>query len=528
MQRYCPHCKNELPEDASFCLCCFSRLIESESEPEPAASRRVTATLRITGLSVVICLFSVLGGSDIYMNHPPLTGVVPPSPALSTSDASYNKPPYKTRPPASLTASAAVTPSSLAQTTSASLVETAPESDFPSHMPTITFHSASPEPSPTPAKTPPVSSSPDIQPSGPDHVQDGDLVDFNRYPFADAADFTWIPYESGISITQYNGQGGVVRIPPTLDGMPVVMIDTNAFRGAQNVTHIQTSAKHIGAEAFQDCCNLVQADLPGVQYIHTYAFCRAASLISVSLYEGLTMIGSAAFAGCSSLTQLELPDTVQRLEAGIVMYSGVRSLTLPASVRSFDNDSGVNGCENLEEIWVDPANPTYYSVDGVLFQNRGTSDRSDDILLYYPPGKTDISYTVYTDIAPYAIAHVKALQEVIFTGQRALDIGENAFQFCLSLERLQFSAPIGEIGANAFLECDSLLSCTLPAQARSLGVAIFNGCNNLVKIIVPGTLDLSSLDRPVTEGLYYATLYVKENTSGEAHAKRFSCPYVYY
>ena len=320
----------------------------------------------------------------------------------------------------------------------------------------------------------------------------------------------------------------MVRIPPTLDGMPVVMIDTNAFRGAQNVTHIQTSAKHIGAEAFQDCCNLVQADLPGVQYIHTYAFCRAASLISVSLYEGLTMIGSAAFAGCSSLTQLELPDTVQRLEAGIVMYSGVRSLTLPASVRSFDNDSGVNGCENLEEIWVDPANPTYYSVDGVLFQNRGTSDRSDDILLYYPPGKTDISYTVYTDIAPYAIAHVKALQEVIFTGQRALDIGENAFQFCLSLERLQFSAPIGEIGANAFLECDSLLSCTLPAQARSLGVAIFNGCNNLVKIIVPGTLDLSSLDRPVTEGLYYATLYVKENTSGEAHAKRFSCPYVYY
>ena len=88
MQRYCPHCKNELPEDASFCLCCFSRLIESESEPEPAASRRVTATLRITGLSVALCLFSVLGGSDIYMNHPPLTGVVPPSPALSTSDAS--------------------------------------------------------------------------------------------------------------------------------------------------------------------------------------------------------------------------------------------------------------------------------------------------------------------------------------------------------------------------------------------------------------------------------------------------------
>ena len=116
MQRYCPHCKNELPEDASFCLCCFSRLIESESEPEPSASRRVTATLRITGLSVALCLFSVLGGSDIYMNHPPLTGVVPPSPALNTSDASHNKPPYKTLPPASLTASAAVTPSSLAQT----------------------------------------------------------------------------------------------------------------------------------------------------------------------------------------------------------------------------------------------------------------------------------------------------------------------------------------------------------------------------------------------------------------------------
>ena len=206
----------------------------------------------------------------------------------------------------------------------------------------------------------------------------------------------------------------------------------------------------------------------------------------------------------------------------------MRSLTLPASVTSFENDANIMGNENLEEILVDPANPDYYSVDGVLFLRRGAADRSDDLLVYYPPGRPDASYTISTDVAPYAFSCARVLEEITFTGQRALTIGVQAFQFCAALTRVQFSAPIGELGAYAFMECDGLLSFTLPAEARVVGFCLFEGCNNLKEIYVPGTLDLSGLDRPVAEGLYRATLYVKRGSPGEAHAKQFTYPYTYY
>ena len=87
------------------------------------------------------------------------------------------------------------------------------------------------------------------------------------------------------------------------------------------------------------------------------AFSGCASLTEIILGNGTTNIGYAAFSGCTSLTNLAIPSTV--LGIG----------------RAFA------GCSSLLAITVDPLNPAFSDLDGVLF------NRSQTVLKAYPPGR---------------------------------------------------------------------------------------------------------------------------------------------
>jgi hypothetical protein len=46
-----------------------------------------------------------------------------------------------------------------------------------------------------------------------------------------SGDFTYVVSDGNVTITNYTGLGGVVVIPATIDGMPVVSIGDSAFFG---------------------------------------------------------------------------------------------------------------------------------------------------------------------------------------------------------------------------------------------------------------------------------------------------------
>lgn len=561
MERNCPYCQNALPDRASFCMSCFSRLIDLETVTEKHASAHARQRLGAAAAAVllsaesaaILCLFSsadrfaetypAIAGGGIADNGYSSSYAGSPSSASHETGSSGGASGQMTSsgrqdssarldivssqvtPYDGVTSSVGSWPAVSSRTSTAQSAASGP-SYVSSGKPS--------SPSAVSSKTQTSSSTSSRRPtsSSASSANNADgTVDFSRYPYAAASDFSWEPYDGGVSITEYKGDGGVVRIPSQLGGQPVVMIAASAFRGSDAITHLQTSAKHIDAEAFQECKNLVQADLPGVEYIHLYAFRTAVSLTKVTLYDGLLSIGTMAFADCISLEQLELPSTVKIIEWGSIANTGVRSLTLPASVTSFDNNSSVDWVDDtLEEVIVEPGNSTYYSVDGVVFMYRGSDGRGDDLLHYYPGWRRDTSYTVFTDVAPYAFASARYLEELTFTGGRALNIGERAFQFCSSLTNVRFYASVSRIGMHTFLGCGILSSITLPPSAGEINDYMFYECNNLTKIYIPATLDLSSLDDFITAGIVYpkTTLYVKRGSSGEEHAKHFSLPYAYY
>jgi hypothetical protein len=129
----------------------------------------------------------------------------------------------------------------------------------------------------------------------------------------------------GIWITGYSGKGGKVVIPATIEDMPVVGINNNAFQGqknneylaANNITEIVVPASvvAIGWTAFSHNDNLTKVTLSdGIKQISVGAFAYCKKLTSINLPANLESIEAEAFSGCEELVNLTIPDSIQAVK----------------------------------------------------------------------------------------------------------------------------------------------------------------------------------------------------------------------
>ena len=187
------------------------------------------------------------------------------------------------------------------------------------------------------------------------------------------SEFETAPVPGGCAITGYRGNGGEVKIPPTIGGLQVVEIGNSAFSicrdlrsivlpkgltyigdrafsscsGLTSIT-LPESVTSIGDWAFQDCSRLTSITLPkGVTSIGDWAFRNCSSLTSITLPEGVDVIRAYTFAGCTSLTSVTIPNGVKQIMPHA--FSGCTALTrvvIPSSVKLFGLHA-FEGCDRL-------------------------------------------------------------------------------------------------------------------------------------------------------------------------------------
>ena len=345
-------------------------------------------------------------------------------------------------------------------------------------------------------------------------------------------------------ITKYQGPGGDVVIPSSINGYPVTCIGKKAFSNCSGIISIVIpgSVTIIGDEAFSGCTGLSSVVIPdSVTSIGNETFYCCFSLSSVVIPDSVKSIGISPFSGCSKLVEIvvesanpsyiscggilfdknqqtlvqypagksggyQIPDTVTSIEdsafsdcrrlTGIVIPDSVTrignsafsecenlvSVVIPVSVNSIGS-SPFSDCPMLVEIIVEPANPTYSSIAGVLF------DKNQQTLIQYPAGKSG-GYQVpdgVSSIGENAFDGCASLTNVVLPDS-VISIGKWAFDGCTGLASIVIPDSVTSIGAGAFAGCSYLASIVIPDSVTSIGAGAFFWCSRLANIVIPGSV----------------------------------------
>jgi len=251
----------------------------------------------------------------------------------------------------------------------------------------------------------------------------------------------------------------------------VTSIGKHAFRECHSIKKIKLpkGLMHIGEHAFAECVSLKTINFPsGLTVIKDSMFRRCNSLSNVTIPGNITSIGNWAFCDCPSLKEIEIPDSVTNIGDGAFAEEcSLESIYIPASVVSIGKNAFccspvLTRLPGIADIIVDDENPSYSSIDGVLFNKNKT------ILLQYPKHKKQKKYVIPDGV---------------------VSIGENAFDWCENLTEIVIPKSVKEIKAGAFNTC-RFKSIVIPEGVERIGNAAFAQCASIKKINIPASVTL--------------------------------------
>ncbi|MCL2695600.1 MAG: leucine-rich repeat domain-containing protein, partial [Clostridiales bacterium] len=209
----------------------------------------------------------------------------------------------------------------------------------------------------------------------------------------------------------------------------------------------------------------------GVAGIGTKAFAELSNnstggLHGVALDNGIiTKIGAFAFAGCHSLSSVEIPDRVSDIED-----SAFRSC---AFLRSIQTGNGLqdisanmlDSCVSLENITI---GSKVVRIGDYAF---GNCFRLESVTVPDNVRKTGVG----------AFYNNTGIQSATLSNGQSV-IEANLFASCVNLISVKIPDSVKEIQINAFLVCRSLKSITIPANVKQIGGCAFSGCKSLAKV----------------------------------------------
>ncbi len=354
--------------------------------------------------------------------------------------------------------------------------------------------------------------------------------------FSDCTGLSTINIPESVTLIEGHAFNGCANLTTINIPEGITSIDFHTFEGCSSLSTIDLpdGVTSIGSSAFMDCINLTTLNIPdGVTSIETQTFWGCTNLTTVSIPDSVSSIGINAFLGCTSLTEINLPVGVNSVTPAtfngcssltainvsssnpsyssadgvlynkaiteIIKYPDAKAgaYTIPSTITSIEYmafmgcyalteltisdkvtsiDTGTfNGCRGLTAIKVSSSNPSYSSVDGVLYNKDKTE------LLRYPQRKNSPHFTIpdgITSIGVGAFSQSIGLSNVTIPNSVNL-IDDSAFSQCFGLDRVVIPYSATSIGNGAFYNCLSLTDITLPGNIVEIGNSAFDACFEL-------------------------------------------------
>lgn len=230
---------------------------------------------------------------------------------------------------------------------------------------------------------------------------------------------------------------------------------------------------------FYGCDQLVSVEIPStVTKIEAHAFHKCTNLRHVNFKENsrLSIIGDYAFAGCSSLEEINLP-----LISGIGAYTFAQCYSLKtisfAGSSFFPNTMerippfAFAGCRSLVSVEFAANSMLEYVDDGAFFGCKSL----ENIVITGRLKK----------VGAYAFAYCKKLESVAIIQIDSVEsIGKGAFMYCESLPYFQLPNGLERIFARTFYGCSRLKFIKIPKKVLSINHQAFSKCHYLENVLI--------------------------------------------
>ena len=205
-------------------------------------------------------------------------------------------------------------------------------------------------------------------------------------------------------------------------------------------------------------------------------------------------ISRSAFAGCSRLTNIRIPNTVKLIgESAFSNCYGLKEVTLPISAEyvalSNSFTESFIDCTGVQKI-------TYTAGDGSVF-NHGNANT---LPRYAYRSLTTVVYEEgITEIPEYALYRSRQNADDICCSNvtsitlpsTLKKIGTVAFRGCLRLKEIAIPESLESIGNSAFSGCSSMASATSLKNVKSIGGGAFYGCSSLKEVDISSLTEIS-------------------------------------
>ena len=275
----------------------------------------------------------------------------------------------------------------------------------------------------------------------------------------------------------YSGSG-FINVTKITIGKNVTEIGARAFYNCNGLTEIviPNNVKSIGRSAFGKCDGLKNITLPfvgamkdGTDNTHFgYIFDTVPKSLTTVTITGGACINNSAFAYCSSLMSITIPDSVTSIGSSAFRdCTSLSSITIPDGVTSIGNYA-FSGCASLTSITIPDSVTTIGSY--------AFSDCSSLTSITIPDS--------VTTIGSYAFSDCDSLTSITIPDS-VKTIGEFAFSHCISLTSITISNGVTSIEDNAFRGCSSLTNISIPNSVTSIGEDAFRDCDSLTSITIP-------------------------------------------
>ena len=281
-----------------------------------------------------------------------------------------------------------------------------------------------------------------------DYYEDGwDAKKEHKNPLPNIRGIRKIVFSDGITsvsdllLLNYNDRYMIESIS---FGKNIKRIGYSAFENCRNLTSITfpESLEEIGDQSFIGC-GLISIVIPdSVKKAGTNCFTGCENLKSVKISKNLLTIPEYMFSQCPRLENINMADSIKKIDDAAFKGCGVVNLQLPSNLE-YMGYGAFAGCMSISKIML-PA--TIKHIEGEAFNG------------------------------------CKRLTTVNFEDGFSCDIGQDMFKNCDNLEAIEIPNGVKYIGPNSFANCRKLSEITIPSTVTSIYNNAFSGCDSLQTI----------------------------------------------